>query len=1398
MHKQIAKWFPASVLALSLCSPAALAGFSVQGGKLVEGNGTPFVMRGVSHAHVWYTQTTQQALKDIASTGANTVRIVLADGNGGLGGRVGGAEVSQLIQWCKDNKLIAVLEIHDATGYGDSGSAENPLDTVNYWLSADIRSALNNQEDYVIINIANEPLGNNKAGDWTSLQTQSIQKLRQAGIKHTIMVDAPNWGQDWSNTMRNNATTVFNADSARNTVFSVHMYESYGNASAVQSYLQDFKNKNLPLVIGEFGADHKGAAVDEDAIMAGSQQFGFGYLGWSWSGNNAETKSLDITNNFNVNSLSTWGNRLINGANGIKQTAKVASIFGGSQSSSSVSSSANTNIAAGKPVTASSFEGPGYEGDKAFDNNSSTRWASTLTAGTASLSVDLGAYYNLTGVKLAWEAAYASGYNIQVSSDNVNWSNLYTKTNGAGGTENISLTGQGRYLRINMTNKANANWGYSLWDVAVYGTVTNGSSSSVTTTSSSSSSSISNTTGRLVSQNGRLHTLNGRLVNDKGQAFQLRGMSSHGLQWFPQFVNTSSFQWLRDDWNANVVRLAMYTKEGGYLDNAAVLDTVWKGIDAAIANDLYVIVDWHILSDGNPLTYKEQAKAFFQKVTAKYGNSPNIIYEIANEPNGVDWATAIKPYANEVIPVIRAGAPDAFVIVGTAVWSQRLDQVVQSPLTFKDVAYTIHFYSCSPEHQDPLRAIVKTAADAKLPIFSTEWGNSEYTGNGSICPDQTNTWLNLLDSYGISWVNWSLSDKTETSAALRSGASATGGWSTAQLTDSGNYVRNRLRSYGVATSSSSSIATTSSSSSVIKSSSSSSSIISTSTLSCSVTQTGSWQGGYQLDVKVTNTGAAVNSWTVYLNYPQTAVITNSWNATLTGNGTNKVTATNVSYNGTLGSGASTTFGLTGNTPSNFTLPSCSGEPVVTSSSSTPLSSSASSVSTSKSSIASSVSSSKSSVASSVASSVNSSIGSSVSSVASSSTSSIARVDNPFVGAVWYVDPIWSAKAMANGGSKIANYNTAVWMDRIGAITPTEQGTMGLREHLDAAINQNANLIQVVIYDLPNRDCNALASNGELLMAQDGFNRYKNEYINPIVQILSDAKYKSLRIIAIIEPDSLPNLVTNLSVPKCVESAGAGGYVDATRYTLNALYPLKNVYSYVDIGHSGWLGWDDNLSKSVTLIANAIKGTTGGVNSVAGFISNTANATPLKEPFFDGNTSVGGNPVKSAKFYEWNPHVGEISFVQAFRNAMIAQGFPSSIGMLIDTSRNGWGGVNRPSAASTSTALDSFVNQSRIDRRTHRGMWCNQPSGIGERPTVAPEPGIDAYVWVKPPGESDGVAMAGVIDPTDPAKGFDRFCDPTYTVPATGLPTGALPGAPHAGRWFNDGFQLLMKNAYPPL
>ncbi len=497
------------------------------------------------------------------------------------------------------------------------------------------------------------------------------------------------------------------------------------------------------------------------------------------------------------------------------------------------------------------------------------------------------------------------------------------------------------------------------------------------------------------------------------------------------------------------------------------------------------------------------------------------------------------------------------------------------------------------------------------------------------------------------------------------------------------------------------------------------------------------------------------------------------------------------------------FGVVSNCGVSSSAATSSSSAVTTSSSSSVLSSSSVATSRSSSSVSSSlIPPSSSSVSSSSA--ISSSIASSSAvSMSSSSVGSVGpRLDNPFVGAQWYIDPIWSAKAQAEtGGSKIANYNTAVWMDRIGAIAPTD-GSWGLRDHLD---DQKANVIQVVVYDLPNRDCHALASNGELKQGVEGTTRYRTEYIDVLASIFADPKYRELRIIAIIEPDSLPNLVTNLSTPACQQAADAThGYVPNTRYTLSKFYPITNVYSYVDIGHSGWLGWTDNFGKAVTLIGDAIKGATGGVNSVAGFVSNTSGYTPLYEPFLDSLAnsafpgSGGGTQTRQAKFYEWNPHFSEVSFVTAWRNAMIAAGFPSNIGMLVDTSRNGWGGPNRPTAQSTSTVLDTFVDQSRIDRRAHRGNWCNQRGGVGERPQVAPVAGIDAYVWVKPPGESDGAASKELsFDPQDPAKGFDRNCDPTFTN-AAGTNTGAMPNAPVAGRWFSEGFKQLLDNAYPPL
>ncbi len=411
------------------------------------------------------------------------------------------------------------------------------------------------------------------------------------------------------------------------------------------------------------------------------------------------------------------------------------------------------------------------------------------------------------------------------------------------------------------------------------------------------------------------------------------------------------------------------------------------------------------------------------------------------------------------------------------------------------------------------------------------------------------------------------------------------------------------------------------------------------------------------------------------------------------------------------------------------------------------------------------------------------------------------MDNPFVGAKWYVDPVWSAKAAAEpNGTLISGESTFVWMDRIGAIEGPVDG-FGLRDHLDEAVAQGADLFQFVVYDLPNRDCAALASNGELRISENGFARYQNEYIKGITDVISDPAYASIRIVAVVEVDSLPNLVTNMDVVDCQEANGAGGYRDGIRYALDALAEIPNTYAYLDIAHSGWLGWSDNFAEGVELIGEVVESTVAGWDSIAGFASNSANYTPVQEPYLSNpNLQVGGNPVRSADFYEWNSYLDELTFVQDWRAAMIARGAPATIGMLIDTGRNGWGGPNRPTGQSSSSDLNTFVDESRVDRRSHRGNWCNQHGGVGYRPQANPAPGVDAFVWVKPQGESDGISEANFVpDPNDPAKQHDPMCDPdanNTSNPAVG--TNAMDNAPHAGRWFPEAFELLLNNAYPPL
>lgn len=301
-----------------------------------------------------------------------------------------------------------------------------------------------------------------------------------------------------------------------------------------------------------------------------------------------------------------------------------------------------------------------------------------------------------------------------------------------------------------------------------------------------------------VSQHGQLSVKNGQLVDKSGKGYQLRGMSTHGLTWFPEFVNESAFKTLRDDWNTNVVRLAMYVDEWGngqcYMGNkSGSLELLEKGVDICIKLDMYVIIDWHVLNPGDPSKYTNEAKSFFETVSKRYAKYPNVIYEICNEPNGgASWSGNIKPYAEKIIPVIRKNAPNSVIIVGTPTWSQEIDKPLSDPLNYKNVMYAFHFYAAT---HAGLRSNVENCVAQGLPVFVSEFGTCDASGGGANDFNETQKWLSYFDKQGISYCNWSICNKDETCSVLRPGTSANGNWSESDLTENGKWIHNWLKKH---------------------------------------------------------------------------------------------------------------------------------------------------------------------------------------------------------------------------------------------------------------------------------------------------------------------------------------------------------------------------------------------------------------------------------------------------------------------------------------------------------------------------------------------------------------------------------------------------------------------------
>lgn len=296
---------------------------------------------------------------------------------------------------------------------------------------------------------------------------------------------------------------------------------------------------------------------------------------------------------------------------------------------------------------------------------------------------------------------------------------------------------------------------------------------------------------------GRLHVKGTKLVDKKGHEVQLRGVSTHGLSWYPQYVNDKCFAQLHDKWGANVVRLAMYTEEyNGYCSGDAknrsdLKKRIKKGVRLAKKHKMYVIVDWHILSDGNPNSHKKEAKAFFKEMSKELKGYNNVIYEICNEPNnGTSWKE-IKSYARSVISTIRKNDKKAVIVVGTPTWSQDVDQAAADPIKGDNIMYALHFYAAT--HKTDLRNKMTAAINKGLPVFVTEYGICDASGNGVIDKKEADRWIQTMDEYGVSYIAWNLSNKQESSSIIKSSCQKVSGFKKSELSDEGRWLYHLLR-----------------------------------------------------------------------------------------------------------------------------------------------------------------------------------------------------------------------------------------------------------------------------------------------------------------------------------------------------------------------------------------------------------------------------------------------------------------------------------------------------------------------------------------------------------------------------------------------------------------------------
>jgi len=418
---------------------------------------------------------------------------------------------------------------------------------------------------------------------------------------------------------------------------------------------------------------------------------------------------------------------------------------------------------------------------------------------------------------------------------------------------------------------------------------------------------------------GRLSVSGTRLVGQQGETVQLRGVSTHGIAWYPQYVGEDTFRTLRDDRGCSVVRLAMYTEEsGGYCTGGAaqrekLRAVIDRGVEAASDLGLYVIVDWHILGDGDPNAHLSEAKAFFGWAAARYAGRGNVLYEICNEPNGAGTWKEIKTYAAQVLPVIRRADPSAVVLVGTPTWSQDVDQAAADPITgYSNIMYTLHFYAAT--HGEALRTKLSAALAGGLPVFVSEFGICGASGTGAVDTASADAWMSLLNRGSVSYCCWNLSNKNESSALLLPSASGLSGWPASSLSAEGKWLLSALGGSASAAAAGQGGGTGGSAASGDASASGGDAALSGGgTCAASAVLSNQWTegGGTRLQYAVTvrNTSAsALSGWTVGMTFSGPVSVIGSWCGRFRAQG-DTITVTPEDYNAALPAGGETTFGV---------------------------------------------------------------------------------------------------------------------------------------------------------------------------------------------------------------------------------------------------------------------------------------------------------------------------------------------------------------------------------------------------------------------------------------------------------------------------------------------------------